>query len=110
VDWYQVAPAPDELVMVKRHYSGFQGTDLAERLRAAGVTWVVVIGLTTECCIDSTARDAFQLDFPVVLAADAMAAYVLALHDNALQVLAINAAEVTSTDELMAAWRAARTS
>jgi nicotinamidase-related amidase len=106
-DWYGVAPAPGELIVTKRRYSGFHGTDLADQLRTAGVTWVVVAGLTTECCVDSTARDAFQHEFPVFVAADATAAYDRALHENALDVLAINAAEITTTTELIDAWRVA---
>jgi nicotinamidase-related amidase len=104
-EFYRVSPDPAELVVTKRRYSGFLGTELAERLSQSGVSWVVVAGLTTECCVDATACDAFQLDLPVLLPADATAAYDQAMHDHALDALAENVAVVTSVDELVAAWR-----
>lgn len=47
----------------KEAYSGFQGTDLAERLRGLGVTEVYVGGLTTEYCVKTTTEDALHLGF-----------------------------------------------
>jgi nicotinamidase-related amidase len=99
-DWYGVFPAAGELRVAKRHYSGFQGTDLHALLRSLGVVWVAVAGLTTECCIAATVTDAFQLDYPVLVASDATAAYEVRVHENALEILALTAARVVSCDEL----------
>ena len=68
-------PAPGELVVHKTRYSGFHETDLSAELRARGVDTLVVAGLTTECCVDCTVRDAFHQDFQVFAATDACAAY-----------------------------------
>ena len=97
-------PLPDEAVVVKTRYSGFFGTDLETRLRALGVDTVVVCGLTTECCVAATARDAFERDFHVFLAADACAAYDPDLHAASLKSLALNCAILVSADEAAAAW------
>lgn len=105
-EWYRLEPLPGEARVVKRGYSGFLGTGLQELLRSIGVTWVTVIGLTTECCVDATATDAFQLDWPVVVPSDATAAYQLALHESALETLSLNAADVMTGDELIALWSA----
>jgi nicotinamidase-related amidase len=94
--WYGMTPREDEIRVVKRGYSGFLGTDLAERLRDAGIDWLVVTGLTTECCVDATATDAFQLEWPVVVPRDATAANDATLHENALVQLALNSAVVTT--------------
>ncbi len=51
-------------------YSGFQGTDLADRLRSAGVTRVFVAGLATDYCVKATAMDALQAGFETVLVED----------------------------------------
>lgn len=55
-------------------YSAFQGTDLAERLRHAGVRRVVIGGLTTDYCVRATALDALAAGFAVVVLADAVRA------------------------------------
>lgn len=100
-DWYGVYPADGEIRVQKRHYSGFQGTDLHTQLQGLGVVWVIVAGLTTECCIAATATDAFQLDYPVLIPWDATAAYEVRVHENALEILALTTAHVVSSDELV---------
>jgi nicotinamidase/pyrazinamidase len=52
-------------------YSGFQGTDLADRLRGLGVSRVVVGGLATDYCVKATALDAQAAGFEVTVLADA---------------------------------------
>lgn len=53
-------------------YSGFQGTDLAEQLRALDVTKVRVAGLATDYCVRATALDALDAGFEVEVLADAV--------------------------------------
>jgi nicotinamidase-related amidase len=103
-EWFGVAPADGEVRVVKRGYSGFLGTDLEARLRAEGVGWVAVAGLTTECCVAATATDAFQLGWPVLVPTDAVGAYDPRLQENALEQLALNVAVLCTTDELTTLW------
>lgn len=105
-DWYGAAPLEDEEVVDKRRYSAFHGTDLARLLYSAGVSWLVVCGLTTDCCIDATARDAFQHGFRVVVAADAVGTYEQSRQDTALAGLARHAAVVATVDAVTGPWRA----
>ena len=65
----------------------------------------MVCGLTTECCVDSTVRDAFQRDWLVVVAGDACAAYRDDLHAHTLEVLAESFALVLDTDDIAESWR-----
>ncbi|NYD65548.1 cysteine hydrolase family protein [Agromyces atrinae] len=109
-EWYVLEPRDDEPRFRKTGYSGFLGTGLAERLRADGIRWVSVIGLTTECCILATATDAVQLDWPVFVPRDATAAYAPHLHENALGLLALNVAVIGDADELVALWGGEETS
>lgn len=97
-------PQPGERVIRKTRYSAFWQTDLDTRLRAMGVDTVVLAGVTTECCVDGTARDAFNLDYHVIVAADACAAYEPDLHVGALKVMDLNTAIVTDTAGIAAAW------
>ena len=98
-EWYGLEPADGEIRVVKRVYSGFFETGLEARLRDAGIEWVAVAGLTSECCVAATATDAMQLDFPVVIPSDATAAYDVRINANALEQLALNVGQiVTSTD------------
>lgn len=103
-EWFRVGPLPGETVVPKRRYSGFLGTGLEAHLRETGVTWVVAAGLTSECCVDGTVRDAFQLGFRAVMTSDATTAYDAQTHTHALSVLAQNAAVVATSASVAAAW------
>jgi nicotinamidase-related amidase len=103
-DFYGPKPAPGELVVAKTRYSGFVGTDLDARLKALGVDTLVVAGLTTECCVDSTVRDAFSLDYHVFVAANACAGYEADIHAASLKVMELNSAILTDTDAVAVAW------
>lgn len=81
----ELAPAPGEAVVDKRRYSAFYGTELEERLRAWGIDTLLICGVTTNACVDSTVRDAYFRGFDVVVAADAVAAYEPHLHAAALE-------------------------
>lgn len=59
----QVAPRPDELVIVKQYASGFFGTTLASTLHASGTDTVVIVGVSTSGCVRATAVDALQHGF-----------------------------------------------
>jgi ureidoacrylate peracid hydrolase len=106
-EFYGPQPAPGERVVAKTRYSGFVGTDLDMQLTKLGVDTLVVAGLTTECCVDSTVRDAFSLDYHVFVAADACAAYEPDIHEASLKVMALNSAILTDTAAIADAWKGA---
>lgn len=68
----ELEPQPGEDVIYKTRFSGFYETDLDARLKAFGVTHLVVTGCTTSICVDSTVRDAMFRDYLCVLLADCM--------------------------------------
>jgi nicotinamidase-related amidase len=102
-DFYRLAPLPGEPVVDKRRYSGFVRTGLEELLRDMAVEWVACCGLTSGCCVFSTAWDAMQRDFAVVYVADATDEIDEILHDGALRLVAENVGLVVTTDDLLAA-------
>jgi nicotinamidase-related amidase len=71
----EVMPLPGEPVVEKQVNSGFIGTDLEERLGAAGAETVVIAGLTTDHCCSTTARMAGNLGFETWFVSDATATH-----------------------------------
>jgi nicotinamidase-related amidase len=102
-----VGPQPrgKEAVFSKNRYDEFSGTGLDAHLRGLKRDTLVIAGLTTECCVDSTARDAFERDYHVFIAADAVAAYEKDLHDGALKALEVNCAILKSSADILSAWK-----
>jgi ureidoacrylate peracid hydrolase len=86
-------------------FSAFHGTGLAEMLQADGVDRLVLAGLTTECCVASTAWDAFERDFHLFIATDACAAYEPGLHAGALEALKLSGAVLHPATEFAAVWK-----
>jgi nicotinamidase-related amidase len=62
--------APEDLVVDKSRYGAFHGTDLAGQLRRRGIDTVIISGIATNICCETTAREAAQHDFRVVFLSD----------------------------------------
>lgn len=101
-------PRPDERVLVKRRYSAFFGTDLEVVLRTAGVKNVVIVGVATNVCCESTAHDAFFRDFQPYVVLDANGGTDETAHLGALRNLQIAYARIVTTDQVVGALRAPR--
>lgn len=71
----EVCPQENEPVIQKHVNSAFISTDLEERLRQAGVTALIITGLTTNHCVETTTRMAGNLGFRTYLVADATATF-----------------------------------
>jgi nicotinamidase-related amidase len=96
----------EDAVVDKNFCDSFLDTGLQDRLRSMGVTRIVIAGLQTDYCIDTTCRRAVSLGFDVLLAADAhttfdhehLGAEQIVLHHNrVLRNLAAGACRVTVT-------------
>ncbi len=74
-------------VLRKTRYNAFHHTALEQRLREQGVERVVVAGVMTHLCVDTTAREAFVRDFEVVIPLDATASTSEALHLGSIRAL-----------------------
>lgn len=94
---------PQEIID-KSQYDAFHGSELAERLEQAGAEQLVLCGVMTHLCIESTARAAFVRAYPVSLAVDATASYNEALHTASLLTLGHGVARLTTSEELLHAF------
>jgi ureidoacrylate peracid hydrolase len=107
-DWFaDVAPAglPNEVVLTKHRFDAFQGTPLDLYLRSNGIETVIVTGVVTSGCVESTVRDAFFLDYRVVVPHDGVEEAVRERHDIALAVMERSFATITSIDDVVKVWR-----
>jgi nicotinamidase-related amidase len=88
---------PDDLVVDKVRFDAFQWTSLEPLLRGLGVNRLMICGVVTNICVESTARSAFMRDFPVTLLEDCCAAKTRRLHQLAIEVLSsYDLAEIAS--------------
>ena len=102
----ELAPVEGEWVVRKHRYSAFSGTDLDLLLRSAGVRSVVVTGVSTNACVESTLRAAFDLDYYVAVPPDAVGSWDQALHEATLANVNHRFGLTPSSRELAAVWRA----
>ena len=104
VGWDALAPELQGrgMVVVKRTWGAFTGTDLDEKLRALGVTQVVLAGISTSKGVESTARSAHELGYNVALATDAMTDSNPDAHDNSVLRIFPALGQTGSTAEIVA--------
>ncbi len=105
VDGIAPRDAPNEIVLTKHRYSAFWGSSIDLYLRTNGIRTLVLTGIATEVCVESTARDAFFRDYQVVVTADCVGCYSEERQNASLAVLARSFGIVTSSAGIIAAWQ-----
>jgi nicotinamidase-related amidase len=81
-------PIEGELVIDKSGFGAFHATDLRERLAIRGVTHLLVTGVTTQCCVFSTLREAVDRGYYCLTVADGTAAFDPSLHEATMRMIA----------------------
>lgn len=76
---------PGDILVTKRNWGAFYGTDLDLQLRRRGITQVVLAGIATSIGVESTARNAHELGYHVTLATDAMSDMHPEAHRNSIE-------------------------
>lgn len=94
----EVLPGDHEIV--KKRYSAFFRTNLDQLLSSFGCTHVIVAGVNTHACVRSSAIDAFQLDYHVILASDAISSYDDEYHRESMRYLAQSVGEVLTNAQI----------
>jgi nicotinamidase-related amidase len=100
----EIAALPKAIEITKRQWSAFHGTELDLQLRRRGITTIVLAGIATNFGVESTARDAWQHNYAVVVAEDATTSVDAELHRLAIEKILPRIARVRSTAEVLKAF------
>jgi nicotinamidase-related amidase len=98
-----IGPQPGDLVITKRQWGAFYGTELDLQLRRRGVRTIVLGGISTNIGVESTARSAYEHGYAQILVEDAMASQSAEAHVFAVKNIFPRISHVRSTDEVLAA-------
>lgn len=108
-DWTEFIPEldrqPGDIEILKRQWGAFYGTDLDLQLRRRGLNTIVLCGVATEFGVESTARDAFERGYELVLASDAMTGLHPESHANAVERIFPRLGRVRTTDQIIDAFQ-----
>ena len=100
----EIIPAPDDIIVYKNRYSAFIKSDLNKKLKAMGIKTLIMTGVATNVCVESTARDGYMLDFYVVVPQDLVACAHQELQDISMRNLQSYFGIITSAQEIMDSW------
>lgn len=89
-----------DIVVLKRHWGAFTGTDLDLQLRRRGVKTLVIAGIATNFGVESTARTAWELSYDVVIVEDACTSRSGELHAFAIRHILPQIARVVAADDV----------
>jgi isochorismate hydrolase len=98
---YLLQPRPNELVIRKTQYSAFFKTDLDQILKKLEVSNILITGVLTHLCCETTARDAFMRNYDVFFVTDATASDKQELHAASLRTLSDGFAALVTTNEVI---------
>lgn len=102
----EITPLPSETVIKKRHWDSFQNTLLQDILDEKGICRLIIIGMQTEYCYDTTVRSALAKDYEVIVVKDGHTTFdspqlkaeqIIAHHNRVLG----SRAEIKSTQEIV---------
>lgn len=103
-NFHHIAPESEDIILPKHRYSAFIGTPLDGILRAKEIKTLILTGVATNVCVESTARDGFMMDYHIVVPADLTAG----VNEEAkrMSLLNINTffGEVVESESILEAW------
>ncbi|MGC1547091.1 MAG: hydrolase [Rhodanobacter sp.] len=106
-DWWEfpeeLAVADSDILIIKRQWGAFYGTELDLQLRRRGITQIVLGGISTNIGVESTARTAWELGYALILAEDAMSGASAENHRFAVENIFPRLGRVRSTEAILTA-------
>ncbi|GAA0501121.1 cysteine hydrolase [Pigmentiphaga sp. GD03639] len=100
-DFFRIQPREGDIVVDKHTFSGFHETGLHAQLQERGIRTLVMAGVATNVCVDSTLRHGFFLGYHIVVAEDCVGSGNAAGHEGTLSTVRVNFGEVTTSVELL---------
>ncbi len=98
-----LGPDPKDIVITKRQWGAFYGTQLDLQLRRRGIRTIVIGGIATNFGVESTARDAFEHGYALIFVEDAMAGLSSEAHSFAVETIFPRIGRIRSTEQVLAA-------
>jgi nicotinamidase-related amidase len=106
-DWAEFRPeigdGPHDIIITKRQWDAFFGTELDLQLRRRKITGIVLAGISTSIGVESTARHGRELAYEIAIARDAVTDMVREAHENSIQRIFPRLGQVDTTDAIIAA-------
>ncbi|MEX3687998.1 MULTISPECIES: isochorismatase family protein [Paraburkholderia] len=100
----EIGAQPEDVIVAKRQWGAFYGTNLEQQLRRRGIDTIVIGGIATNFGVESTARAAFDLGFKLVFVEDATSGLNEEMHHFSFEKLFRHMGHVRSTQETIAAF------
>lgn len=101
-EFFQLTPdEKEDVIVVKHRYSAFINTRFDSVLRAMEIETLLMAGVSTNICVESTARDGFMLDYDVLLLSDCTGAFTQEAYEMSLETINQFFGSVTSSEEIL---------
>ena len=98
----EMGPEPRDIIITKRQWGAFYGTELEMQLRRRGMDTIVLCGISTNAGVESTARFAFEYGFQQIFVEDACAARSKEEHEYPVKTIFPRLGRVRKTEDLLA--------
>jgi ureidoacrylate peracid hydrolase len=103
-DFHVIAPRSNEPVVIKHRYSAFTNPELDDLLKRRGIRSLLLAGVATDTCVESTGRDAYFIDYYVTLVADCCAGAAERDHRVALERFERDYGAVVNSADVIEVW------
>jgi len=100
IEFFEISPAKGDIIVNKHRYSAFINTRMDSVLHTLKTETLIMTGVSTNVCVESTARDGFMLDYNILFVSDCCSAASQAAHDMALENITKRFGTVVGSDEL----------
>ena len=97
----ELGTRPDDIYVTKASWGVFGTTDLDEKLKALGVTGIVLGGVSTSIGVEGTARTASALGYNLTFASDAMTDMFADAHENSFKHIFPRMGEIDTTENIL---------